>query len=141
MKGIILAGGSGTRLYPLTQFMSKQLLLVNDKPMIFYPLALLMQMGIKEILIITTQQDAITFQQLLGDGSRFGISLDYAVQHNPEGIAQAFIIGEPFIGDDNVCLILGDNFFYADPFDNPFKKQFLIQDIPLLGAKVFGYHC
>lgn len=139
MKGIILAGGSGTRLYPLTQFMSKQLLLVNDNPMIFYPLSLLIQAGIKEILVITAAKDAVAFQQLLGDGSHFGIALEYAIQHNPEGIGQAFIIGESFIGDDDVCLILGDNFFYGDSLNHLLKTKCLLPSAPLLGASVFGY--
>jgi len=134
MKGIILAGGSGTRLHPLTLSVTKQLLPVYDKPMIYYPLATLMSMGINEVLIISTPQDKPLFQNLLGDGSEWGINLSYEIQEKPEGLAQAFMIGEKFIGQDSVCLILGDNIFYGIDTDKV-KEQ--IQD--LKGALVFGY--
>jgi len=135
VKGIVLAGGAGSRLYPITRALSKQLLPVYDKPMIYYPLSVLMLAGIRDVLIITAPEDRSVFIRLLGDGSQFGINLQYAVQANPDGLAQAFIIGEKFIGDDSVCLVLGDNIFYGQGF-----RPMLLEAVKQKkGATVFGY--
>ncbi|MBQ8784269.1 MAG: glucose-1-phosphate thymidylyltransferase RfbA [Clostridia bacterium] len=136
MKGIILAGGSGTRLYPLTMVTSKQLLPVYDKPMIYYPLSTLMLAGIREILIISTPEDTPKFQNLMGDGHQFGLKLSYAVQESPDGLAQAFIIGEEFIGDDSVAMVLGDNIFYGSGFGHILRQAGKNQNM----ATIFGYY-
>jgi glucose-1-phosphate thymidylyltransferase len=136
MKGIVLAGGSGTRLYPVTKSISKQIIPVYDKPMIYYPLSVLMLAGIKEILIISTPQDIHLYENLLGDGKDLGITLEYAIQPSPDGLAQAFIIGEEFIGNDSVCMVLGDNIFYGFDFSRTLHDAANLKD----GAVVFGYY-
>lgn len=136
MKGIVLAGGSGTRLYPVTKSISKQIIPVYDKPMIYYPISILLLAGIKEILIISTPQDIHLYENLLGDGSALGVHFEYAIQPSPDGLAQAFIIGEEFIGKDSVCMVLGDNIFYGYNLSNMLQAAASLKD----GATVFGYY-
>lgn len=136
MKGIVLAGGSGTRLYPVTKAMSKQMVPIYDKPMIYYPMSVLMLAGIKDILIISTPRDIINFKELFKDGSEFGLNIEYAVQEQPNGLAEAFIIGEEFIGTDSVAMILGDNIFYGQNFSSHLKQAAALEK----GAQVFGYY-
>lgn len=136
MKGIILAGGSGTRLYPVTKAMSKQMVPIYDKPMIYYPMSVLMLAGIKEILIISTPRDTVNFKELFKDGQDLGLNIEYAIQENPNGLAEAFIIGEGFIGDDNVAMVLGDNIFYGQSFSEHLRKAASLKN----GAYIFGYY-